>query len=161
MSKIQKHQFEPVSLLTAEHGAIEVTIIPVHGQPNWLIPSSLILSIDEHHEYIWTYLWQGQEVAVYHLIPKSATPDKLIVLEGNSDVHRVALQTQGELSTKTVRISDVKDVALSKQELANIKSNHSEAAQKEYLHQVVLLDDELCVIPDLDLIAHHLVDLDG
>lgn len=161
MNKIQKHQFEPVSLLTAEHGALKVTLIPVHGQPNWIIPSDLILSIDEYHEYLWTYLWQDQEVSVYHLIPKSVTPDKLIILEGNSDVHRLALQTTGELITKIVRISDVKDVTLSKQELAKIKSNHTDVEQKEYLHQAIMLDDEMYVIPDLDLIAHHLVDLDG
>lgn len=161
MNKIKKHQFEPVSLLTAEHGALKVTIIPVHGQPSWVIPSSLILSIDDYHEYIWTYLWQEQEVSVYHLIPKNVTPDKLIILEGNSDVHRLALQVAGELITKTVRISDVKDVTLNKEELANIKSNHGDTAQEEYLNQAVMLDDELCIIPDLDLIAHQLVDLDG
>ena len=30
MNKIQKHQFEPVSLLTAEHGTLEVTNRPYH-----------------------------------------------------------------------------------------------------------------------------------
>lgn len=166
MKKIQKHQFEPVSLLTAEHGTLEVTAIPAIGQPDWLVPTTLIISVDEYHERIWTYLWRGQEVSVYHLIPKDIEVDKLVILEGNSDVHRLALQTAGELTTKRVRISDVRDVMLSEEELANIQLStpslaHREEGQDNYLYQAVLLDNEIYVVPDLDLIAHRLVDLDS
>ncbi|OPH35334.1 Uncharacterised protein [Moraxella lacunata] len=166
MNKIQKHQFEPVSLLTAEHGTLEVTAIPAIGQPNWLVPTALIMSVDECHERIWTYLWRGQEVSVYHLIPKDIEADKLIVLEGNSDVHRLALQTAGELTTRRVRISDVTDVTLSDEEVANIQLPvpnlpNREQRQENYLYQAVTLDGEMYVVPDLDLIAHRLVDLDS
>lgn len=166
MNKIQKHQFEPVSLLTAEHGTLEVTAIPATGQPNWLVPTALIMSVDECHERIWTYLWRGQEVSVYHLIPKDIEADKLIVLEGNSDVHRLALQTAGELTTRRVRISDVMDVTLSDEEVANIQLPvpnlpNREQRQENYLYQAVTLDGEMYVVPDLDLIAHRLVDLDS
>lgn len=166
MNKIQKHQFEPVSLLTAEHGTLEVTAIPAIGQPNWLVPTALIMSVDECHERIWTYLWRGQEVSVYHLIPKDIEADKLIVLEGNSDVHRLALQTAGELTTRRVRISDVTDVTLSDEEVANIQLSvpnlpNREQRQENYLYQAVTLDGEMYVVPDLDLIAHRLVDLDS
>lgn len=166
MNKIQKHQFEPVSLLTAEHGVLEVTTIPAIGQPDWLVPTMLIMSVEEYHERIWTYLWQDQEVAVYHLVPKDIEVEKLIILEGNTDVHRLALQTAGELVTRRVRISDVKDVELSEEELANIRlsvPNLSSANDKpeNYLYQAVTLDGELFVVPDLDLIVHHLVDLDS
>lgn len=166
MNKIQKHQFEPVSLLTAEHGTLEVTAIPAIGQPDWLVPTALIMSVDECHERIWTYLWRGQEVSVYHLIPKDIEADKLIVLEGNSDVHRLALQTAGELTTRRVRISDVTDVTLSDEEVANIQLSvpnlpNREQRQENYLYQAVTLDGEMYVVPDLDLIAHRLVDLDS
>ncbi|STZ64199.1 Uncharacterised protein [Moraxella lacunata] len=166
MRKIQKHQFEPVSLLTAEHGTIEVTAIPAIGQPDWLVPTALIMSVDEYHERIWTYLWRGQEVSVYHLIPKDIEADKLIVLEGNSDVHRLALQTAGELTTRRVRISDVTDIVLSDEEIANIQLSipnlpNREQRQENYLYQAVMLDGEMYVVPDLDLIAHRLVDLDS
>lgn len=166
MRKIQKHQFEPVSLLTAERGIIEVTIIPAIGQPNWLVPTALIMSVDEYHERIWTYLWRGQEVSVYHLVPKDIEADKLVILEGNSDVHRLVLQTTGELMTKRVRISDVTDVTLSDEEMAGIwlstpnLPNH-EQKQESYLYQAVMLDGAIHVVPDLDLIAHRLVDLDS
>lgn len=166
MRKIQKHQFEPVSLLTAEHGTIEVTAIPAIGQPDWLVPTALIMSVDEYHERIWTYLWRGQEVSVYHLIPKDIEVDKLVILEGNSDVHRLALQTAGELTTRRVRISDVTDIVLSDEEIANIQLSipnlpNREQRQENYLYQAVMLDGEMYVVPDLDLIAHRLVDLDS
>lgn len=166
MNKIQKHQFEPVSLLTAEHGVLEVTIIPAIGQPDWIVPSMLIMDIKTYHERLWTYLWQEQELAVYHLVPKEIEVDKLIILEGNTDVHRLAIQTVGELITKQVRISDVKDVTLSDEELASIQlfiSGLSKDAdsQENFVYQAVMLDGETYVVPDLDLIAHRLVDLDG
>lgn len=112
MNQIQKHSFEAVSLLTAENGLLNLTVIPAINQPDWLIPTDLILSVDDYHERIWTYLWNNQEVAVYHLVPRDMQPDKLIVLEGNTDVHRIALQTKGTLHKKAVRISDVKDADL-------------------------------------------------
>lgn len=166
MNKIQKHQFEPVSLLTAEHGTLEVTAIPAIGQPDWLVPTALIMGVEEYQERIWTYLWRGQEVAVYHLIPKDIEADKLIILEGNTDVHRLALQTVGELTTKRVRISDVKDITLDEEELAGIRLSASSLpnlkdSQESYLYQAVTLDGETYVVPDLDLIVHHLVDLDS
>lgn len=156
--------------MTAENGAIDVSIIPAIGQPDWVVPTSLILSIEPYHERIWTYLWnqegRKQEVAVYHLIPRELEADKLVILEGNTDVHRLALQTMGELSTLRVRISDVKDIELDEEERANIKISipnlpSLEGKSEDYLYQAVTIDGELYVVPDLDLIAHHLVDLDG
>ncbi|WP_201527309.1 hypothetical protein [Psychrobacter frigidicola] len=112
MNQIRKHTFEAVSLLTADNGMLDVTLVPAMNQPDWIIPSSLILSVDDYEERIWTYLWQQQEVMVFHLLPRDQTPDKLIVLEGNTTVHRLALQTAGELRELKVRISDVKDAEL-------------------------------------------------
>ncbi|WP_201616293.1 hypothetical protein [Psychrobacter urativorans] len=112
MNQVRKHTFEAVSLLTADNGMLDVTLVPAINQPDWIIPSSLILSVDNYDDRIWTYLWQQQEVMVFHLLPCDQTPDKLIVLEGNTTVHRLALQTAGELRELKVRISDVKDAEL-------------------------------------------------
>lgn len=169
MKVVKKHNFEAVSLLTVENGVLEVAIIPAHNQPDWLVPKSLIMSIDAYQERIWTYLWQGQEVAVYHLAPKGERVDKLIVLEGNSDVHRLALQTFGEIGYRQVRISDVRDYTLPDEEIEHMAkyipslfagvddSDH----QLEFLYQAVTLDNEIYIVPDLDIIAHRLVDLDS
>lgn len=127
MKKILKHSFEAVSLLTTSNGMLEVTIVPAFNQPDWIIPSSLILSVDDYSERIWTYLWQQQEVAVFHMLPRDQVPDKIVVLEGNTVVHRLALQTAGELRQLKVRISEVKDTELPEyyvnEALSNVDAN--------------------------------------
>ena len=112
MDQIIKHSFEAVSLLTTDNGMLEVTIIPAQNQPDWLIPSSLILSIDEHQQWTDSYLWQQQQLAVFHLQTAEQTLDKMIVLEGNTAQHRIALQTAGELRQLQLRISEVRDIEL-------------------------------------------------
>lgn len=163
------------------------------NQPDWIVPSSLILSVDDYDERIWTYLWQQQEVAVFHLLPREQTPDKLVVLEGNTVVHRIALQTTGELQQKKVRISEVRDIELPKQYVKVAISNNDENKVKDnkiniyqpnrnttysnqsdqaeehfrenvipsYLFQTIVIDDIPYLVPDLDKIAHQLVDLDS
>lgn len=165
MRQIKKHQFEPVSLLTVENGILETAIIPASNQPDWLVPKSLILAIDDYRERIWTYLWQNQEVAVYHLTPKSENVDKLVVLEGNSDVHRIALQTHGEIRYKNLRISDVKDGALTPQEketiVASVPQLPGSDDALEFIYQAVNVEGVVYLVPELDLIVNRLVDLDS
>lgn len=173
MNQIMKHSFEAVSLLTTDNGMLEVTIIPALNQPDWIIPSSLILSIDDYNERIWAYSWQQQEVAVFHLFSREQLVDKIIVLEGNTIVHRLALQTKGDLRQIRVRISDVKDAELPEcyAHVANSNSGSntsdtieecfSEDVVTSYMFQTVIIDDALYLVPDLDKIAHQLVDLDS
>ena len=209
MKRITKHSFEAVSLLIADNGQLEVTIVPAMNQPDWIIPSRNIIEIAELDERIWTYLWRGQEVAVCHLIPSDVTPSTLLVLEGNTDVHRIGLQTVGQLRYKKVQISDVKDIPLPEQYCSSQQAHASEEGQdnlapnarvdslddisesqsdtknldsdldhaepqnvdfeerfdetvvQSYLFQCVEVDGEAYLIPDLDKIAHHLVDLDS
>lgn len=152
MQQVKKHSFEPVSLLTVENGVLELAIIPASNQPDWLVPKTLILAIDEYDEYIWTYLWQGQEVSVYHLSERDKV-SHLVVLEGNTDVHRLALQINGAVSYKNVRISDVKDAILPETMTGGISD--------DFIYQTVSIDGVLYLVPEFDLISHRLVDLDS
>lgn len=193
MKQILKHSFEAVSLLTTNNGMLDVTIVPALNQPDWIVPSNLILSVDDCNEHIWTYLWQQQEVAVFHMLPHDQVPDKMVVLEGNTASHRVALQTAGELRQVQLRISDVKDVQLPEQyanvAISNIDDNKGkdngtniyqqnsastadstinvveehfrENVVLSYLFQTVVIDDTPYLVPDLDKIAHQLVDMDS
>ncbi|WP_350656036.1 hypothetical protein [Psychrobacter sp. S1-30-MNA-CIBAN-0213] len=181
MNPIIKHSFEAVSLLTTDNGMLEVTIIPAENQPDWIIPSSLILSIDDYNELVWAYPWEQQEMAVFHLLSHDKPIDKTIVLEGNTIVHRFALQTAGDLRQMKVSISDVKDANLPEHyaqiAMSNSKDNSSVAdsigdektidtAFKEnvitsYMFQTVTINDVAYLIPDLDKIAHQLTNLDG
>lgn len=192
MNQIKKHTFEAVSLLTPDNGMLELTIIPAMNQPDWVIPTSLILSTEEQNERVWNHLWQNQEVTVFHLCPPDQALDKLIVLEGNTEVHRLALQTQGELRHAKFRISDVKDVELPERYTTNKTEDRNSSDNKQvsdgniteqifyglnemgtydghcsenevlsYLFQAVMIDNVVYLVPDLDKIAYHLVDLDS
>lgn len=162
MASLEKKQgFGAVTLLNASTGLLDITVIPVANQPDWVIPSNIVLDVQPMQEKIWTYLWQQpstnkkqikdtrhqQEVAVYHLYNKTELPEKVVVIEGMTDVHRIALQIQGELKQQQVKISDVKDA--------------DEKLPVPYNFQTVLLNGKLCVVPDLDRLSHYLVDLDG
>ncbi|WP_201550005.1 hypothetical protein [Psychrobacter fjordensis] len=163
MKQILKHSFEAVSLLTTTNGMLDVTIVPAFNQPDWLIPSSLILSVDEHDERTSIYDWQEQEVAVFHLLPQDEAVDKIIVLEGNTSEHRLALQTAGELHQLQVRISDVKDIEVPENfDKTNINETavpFNENVMLSYLFQTVMIEDKVYLVPDLDKIAHQLVDV--
>ena len=167
MKQILKHSFEAVSLLTTNNGMLDVTIVPAFDQPDWIIPSSLILSVDDYSEYVAMYEWEQQQVAVFHLLPRHQTPDKMVVLEGNTSAHRIALQTSGELRQLQARISEVKDIELPghfiepNSNIDTVYERVQEDVVLSYLFQAVTIDDTLYLVPDLDKIAHQLVDLDG
>ena len=165
MKQILKHSFEAVSLLTTSKGMLDVTVVPAFNQPDWLIPSSLILSVDDYEKRVSMYDWQQQAVAVFHLLPQEQSPEKMIVLEGNTSEHRLALQTAGELHQLQVRISEVKDIELTEQAShTDIDKNVvpiDENVMLSYLFQTVMIDDNTYLVPDLDKIAHQLIDLDS
>lgn len=160
MRKIAKHNFEAVSLLTVENGRLDISIIPAHNQPDWLVPTALIMQIIGFEERIWTYLYQNQEVSVYHLLDKNQAPDVLVLLEGNTDVHRLALQTTGTVVRKSVRINDIKDTTLPEDIKQNLQAL-SKDGSLDFMHQAVIMDNKLYIVPELDLITHQLVDLDS
>ncbi len=112
MDQIIKHSFEAVSLLTTDKGRLDVTLIPAQNQPDWLIPSSLILSINNHQQWTDRYWWQQQQLPVFHLQMLEQAVDKIIILEGNTAKQRIALQTAGELRQIQLCISEVRDIVL-------------------------------------------------
>lgn len=164
MKVIQKHKFEAVSLLTTQSGLLDVTVIPVVGKPDWLIPTSLILSVESFSDRIWNYIWNDQDISVYHLLPKEVPVDKMIILEGNTSVHRIALQTSGELNTLQLKISDVNDINLPEEFIDAGTDSYSlidDDISVPFLYQTVEVFKEVYVVPDIDTLAYHLVDLDG
>ena len=165
MTQILKHSFEAVSLLTTNNGMLDVTIVPAVNQPDWIIPSSLILSVDESQQQVSRYDWQQQDLAVFNLLLQNQTPEKMIVLEGNTTDHRFALQTAGDLRQLQARISEVKDVETPEQFSTANGEDREEYFNKNdvssYLYQTVMIDDEIYLVPDLDKIAHYLIDSDS
>ena len=163
-SPIKKHRFDAVSLLTAEKGMLAVSIIPAIGQPDWVVPTTLILDVIEHHDDATSFVWQHQdqehELAVHTLVPRGLGVDKIIILEGNDDAERLAIQTIGDITSLKVRISDVKDARLDDEEKAHIVRSLPAALSHDgdkVIYQAVSIEDELFVVPDLDLIAYRLI----
>ncbi|MGP9544331.1 hypothetical protein ACT3QR_04885 [Psychrobacter sp. AOP7-B1-25] len=165
MKQISKHSFEAVSLLTTNNGMLDVTIVPAVNQPDWIIPSALILSVNECQQQVSSHNWQQQDLAVFHLLSQDQVPNKIIILEGNTTEHRFALQTAGDLRQIQARIAEVKDVETPEQFRGTNFGEGEEYFNKNdvssYLYQTVMIDDEIYLVPDLDKIAYHLIDLDG
>lgn len=164
----KKHHFEAVSLLTPKNGKLNISIIPALGQPHWLVPTQLILAVCDEQERILSYRWQHdkgvQDVPVYTLVPEEIAVEKIVVLEGNTDAHRLALQTTGAIQAVDVKISDIKDVALDEEEWQIIQKSlpHTGASYdvKSIVYQPVMMNGEIYIVPDLDKIVHYLADLD-
>lgn len=170
---------EALSSLNITRAQLDIVRIPVVDAPDWILPADLILAVEDFNERIWTYLWQGQDVAVYHLLPKTIEPTQIIVVESATDVHRLGLQIAGNISHHTVRIADIKDVTLDDTELATHGDAHAPVAppsaapiaaganytplatRQDYVYQPIVFHDELCVVPNLDKLSHFLVDLDS
>jgi hypothetical protein len=156
-------QKEDLEILSVTTGQLDIAIIPVVGAPSWIVPQSLILS-----------------VVVYHLFPKEAQPDNIVILESITDVYRIGLQIQGDISYHSTRIVDLKDVddetyqqtlqAQYPQALeainANLNGNDKDEylpqfLQQSYVYQPVMFDGQIYIVPDVDKLSHFLVDLDG
>lgn len=165
MSEIVKHSFEAVSLLTTSNGLLEVTVIPAINQPDWILPTSLILDIEEYAEPTWTYAWQEQQLPVFHLFLQDQAPSTIIILEGNTSEHRLALQSTGKPRSLQVRISDVKDIDMPAPYLKSLPDTDQGESDtvvttesiSSYLYQTVMIEDTAYLIPDIDKIAHHLL----
>lgn len=175
-------QDEDLGVLSITTGQLTIARIPANNSPDWIVPQALILAIDPVDERICAYSWHGQDVQVYHLLSKALVPTHLVVLESVDDTHRLALQIHGEVSFHSVRIADLKDAddATYQAELANkypaLLTALTEQTQTEplqstnlsddtlphaYIFQPVILNGELCVVPDLDKLSHFLVELNA
>lgn len=171
-------QNEHIGILSVTTGQLDIVRIPVLDAPDWILPQALILSVEPYTERIWNYIWRNQDVSVYHLLPKNQAPDHIVIVESVTDVHRIALQIQGEVTYHSVRIADLKDADeqtyeqtlahLYPQRLEQLKQQPETQAtsqrqinQQHFVFQPVIFENEVCVIPDLDTLSHFLVDLDS
>ena len=157
VDKVNKHTFEAVSLLILNRGLIDITIIPVEGQCDWVIPSNLLFKVIDLSKRVVTYQWQDDDIVVYDLLATDSQPTHLLILEGSSDAHRMGLQIRGELTQKQVGISQVKDIEESDKQGAAFADESNE----QYVFQKVRIDGQEYVVQDLDELAYQLIDLDG
>lgn len=169
-------QQESTGLLSITTGQLKIARLPVDHAPDWIVPQDLILDIIPKTELVWNYHWKNQDIPVHRLVNADATPHAIVILESITDVHRIGLQVANELEYYSVRISDLKDAepmdyeqALASYRHDNIGNPATDQAslsieklkQQQYIFEPVILQGEVCVIPDLDKLSHFLVDLDS
>lgn len=79
----------------------------------------------------------------------------------------IALQTAGELRHLQARLSEVKGVELPEHfyktdsNIDTVFERVQEDVVLSYLFQTVMIDNTLYLVPDLDKIAHQLINLDS
>lgn len=147
------------TLMTLNQQGLSVTFIPRQGKPDWVVPTALILAIENCDKVVENYTWQGHNIAVFNLLPTASQndikPEKLVILEGEEDQQRIGLLIQGELSQQQIRPADIKD---------NESSSLSTTVEPDFSYQQVIIYDQLnhelhnqCyTVPDLKQLLAYL-----
>ncbi|WP_296403636.1 hypothetical protein [Psychrobacter sp.] len=160
MNNIPSQQLNARELLMLNQGSMYVTFIPTSSKFDWVIPTALIIGIKACEAPLRECEWQGRTLPVFSLLAPDTKPDSLIVLEAESDMHRLALIVKGQLKQLQIRITDIKDIEQSK--LATASGQHELDAtheQKEYEYQQVIIDNITYMVPDLQRLTNHLIEV--
>ncbi|MEC7118332.1 MAG: hypothetical protein VXW65_00305 [Pseudomonadota bacterium] len=129
---------QTISLLTTTTGLIDIYALAVDGEPDWIVPQSLVLEIvplpnakAKHIE------WQDQQIPTHSLLPNTVKGAAVAVLiEGDTDASRIALIVETTPVSMRVRISNLRD------------TNNSQVLP--HVYQKVLLENKLYQVPDID-----------
>lgn len=135
-------------LLMLNQGGLNITIIPRGTQPDWIVPSALILDSMACSERVSSYEWQQQPLAVYSLLLTNAAPTTVVILQGSSEQQRLGLLIEGALTERYIQVSDIKDLDTSPISTASTAPN--------FVFQEVILDQQVFVVPDLAKLAKML-----
>lgn len=143
----QQQLGQTLSLLANTTGVLELLRLRNSQGDDWLIPSALVLAqsrldtLAADAQYV---DYETQQVPVYRgLLPKVITDTlTVLVLEGENDVQRIAVVLDQQPELLKVTISRLRDRA--------------REVEQPYDLQPVLLDDQPCLVPDLDQLTSHL-----
>lgn len=137
---------ESNSLLTVHAGALNVTVIPASDSPDWVLPSSLILSIQQINEEADADTWQGSTLPVYSLLADDIKPNKLIVLMSTKNKQPLGLLVAVEPEQRQLKIADISDI-----------ENASKYQHYPYVSEVVQIDSTVYIIPDMAALSGALI----
>lgn len=177
-SQIQPSSLTANTLVNVNQGVLDATLIPAVGQPDWILPTALILAVEPADVQQTTldnncfdYLWRpeadhqlkqqseqqsidtqdkSQTIKVYALTPTLEKVDTILVLEGENNDARLGLLIQGELAQRQIKLSDIKDIEPTEAEGLNIE--HS----ADFVFQLVSVQQQVCIVPDLTALAAHI-----
>jgi hypothetical protein len=103
---------QTISLLTTTTGLIDIHVIDAKDQPAWIVPQSLVLDVVPAPANIQVLHWNEQTLPVLSLLGSSGVATQTVVavvLEGETDQHRVAVLTSQPPASQRIRISGLHD----------------------------------------------------
>lgn len=136
---------QTISLLTTTTGMIDIYVLSVEGEPDWIVPQNLVLETLSIVTPATSVEWQGQQIPLKSLLGKKSPPVSafVVLLEAENDAARIGVVTAMPPTALRVRISNLRD------------TNDSQVLVNAY--QKVLLADQLYQVPDLDRITTALL----
>jgi hypothetical protein len=135
---------QTISLLTTTTGLVDIYLVAIAGEPEWVIPQNLVLEISQIDAQATTIEWEGQAIPIQSFLPDGYQGlGTLVVLEGQDDQHRIGVLTQATPKSMRIRISSLHDT--------------NDAMVLPYAYQKVLLDQNLYQVPDIDRLTAQLV----
>lgn len=146
------NELATISLLSASTGSLEVVKIPNAQGADWILPKNLLLDKVDFGERLAVVLWQGFDIPTYALLAKDEAPEAALIIEGVNEFKRIALLVKGDIIQQKIRISELPDA----QEAAHQPNQDG----KDYTFAAVMYAGSPAIVPDVDKLASHLVDLD-
>lgn len=145
MNKLHAPTFEATDLLTVNAGALDVTIIPIAGSPDWVVPTSLIIGTQPCDSMIQQYAWGDIEIGVAAMLPKDMTPETLIVLSRGEGNEPLGLLVSGVIERRPIKIADIDD-----SEFSDANTTYP------YVFQPVSIENTIYIVPDVQAVADSL-----
>ena len=142
---VTNHASQTISLLTTTTGLIDIYALSVVGEPDWIVPQSIVLDTLTVPATAQSVTWQGQQIPLKSLLGKTAVAGDAVavLLEADNDAARIGVLIDTPPKPMRVRISNLRD------------ANDSQVLLNAY--QKVLLADELYQVPDLDKVTQALL----
>ena len=135
---------QTISLLTTTTGLVDIYLVTIAGEPEWVIPQNLVLAIDMLDAHATSAEWEGNTIPVQSFLDTDYEGlGTLLVIEGSDDQHRIGILTADTPKSMRIRISSLHD------------TNDSNVLP--YAYQKVLLDQQLYQVPDIDRLTAHLL----
>ncbi|MEY4516958.1 MAG: hypothetical protein RL180_1304 [Pseudomonadota bacterium] len=103
---------QTISLLTTTTGLIDIHVIDAKDQPAWIVPQNLVLDVVPTPANTQVLHWNEQTLPVLSLLGASGVATQTVVavvLEGETDQHRVAVLTSQPPASQRIRISGLHD----------------------------------------------------
>jgi len=136
---------QTISLLTTTTGFIDIYVLSVEGEPDWIIPQNLVIDTINVPAQSTSVAWEDQQIPLQSLLgnPPGVTEAVAVLLEADNETARIGVLTAAPPTAMRVRISNLRDT--------------DDSRVLPYAYQKVLLAEQLYQVPDLDRITKSIL----